>query len=206
MKNWHDTEVLNRHESDVYETSARRRLDSAETRRVPERVPERAEPHEVRRKSKCMLSTISLATPNENYKSSMTVKKPQFSTKAPKNAAVHFGNFYGLWDDVEKTYCNNHLNNRLIKDETAIKRPCRLEYTRQMVNKLEKATDEEDYIRQVSVLLKKTVEPPDFRLNQLPSRNSIPNGSRSSSDYPLWYKEPHKISLVFSNPIAQLKA
>ncbi|TGZ47043.1 Uncharacterized protein DBV15_03041 [Temnothorax longispinosus] len=157
-------------------------------------------------KSKCMLSTISLATPNKNYKSSMTVKKAQFSTKAPKNAAVHFGNFYGLWDDVGKTYCNNHFNNRLIKEETAIKRPHRLEFTRQMVNKLERATDAEDYMRQVSVLLKKTVEPPDFRLNQLPSRNSIPNGSRSSSDYPLWYKEPHKISLVFSNPIAQLKA
>ncbi|XP_077260071.1 uncharacterized protein LOC143896242 [Temnothorax americanus] len=148
------------------------------------------------RKSKCMLSTISLAT----------IKQPQFSTKAPKNAAVHFGNFYGLWDDVEKTYCNNHFNNRLIKEETAIKRPHRLEFTRQMVNKLERATDAEDYMRQVSVLLKKTVEPPDFRLNQLPSRNSIPNGSRSSSDYPLWYKEPHKISLVFSNPIAQFKA
>lgn len=64
----------------------------------------------------------------------------------------------------------------------------------------------EDYMRQVSVFLKKTVEPPNFKLNQLLPKNSIPNGIQSSSDYPLWYKEPHKLSLVFSNPIAQLKA
>ncbi|XP_039313683.1 uncharacterized protein LOC105194967 [Solenopsis invicta] len=153
------------------------------------------------RKSKCTFSTISSAISNKNCKS-MLVKQPkQFITKAPKNAAVHFGNFYGLSDDVEKRYCDNYL-----KEEIAtIKKPHRLEFTRQMVHKLERATDAVDYMRQVSVLLRKTVEPPNFRLNQLLSKDSIPNASRSSSDYPLWYKEP-KISLVFSNPIAQLKA
>lgn len=60
----------------------------------------------------------------------MTVKQSQFDTKVPKNAAVHFGNFYGLWNDAEKA-C---LNNRLIKEETEIKRPHRLQFTRQMVN------------------------------------------------------------------------
>ncbi|XP_011866879.1 PREDICTED: uncharacterized protein LOC105561481 [Vollenhovia emeryi] len=154
------------------------------------------------KKSKCTFSSISSATPNKNYTSS-TLKQPQLITKAPKDAAVHFGNFYGLWDDIGKAHCNNHWNNHLIRDGTANNRPHRLEFTRQMVHKLERVTDTEDYMRQVSVLLKKTVEPPDFRLNQLPSRNSIPNGSRSASDYPLWYKEPHKISLVYSNPIAQ---
>lgn len=53
----------------------------------------------------------------------------------PKNAAVHFGNFYGLWDDVEKTHSNNYWNNYLTKEETAIKRSHRLEFTRQMVHK-----------------------------------------------------------------------
>ncbi|KYN18802.1 hypothetical protein ALC57_08878 [Trachymyrmex cornetzi] len=132
----------------------------------------------------------------------MMVEQPQFITKAPKNAAIHFGNFYGLWNDVEKVYSNNHFT----KEKAAmIKKPHRLEFTRQMVHRLEKVTNMEDYMRQVSVLLKKTVEPPNFKLNQLLSKNSIPNGTQSSSDYPLWYKEPHKLSLIFSNPIAQLK-
>lgn len=63
----------------------------------------------------------------------MTIKQPQFGTKAPKNAAVHFGSFYGLWNDVEKADCNNRWNN-LIKEETEIKRPHRLQFTRQMVH------------------------------------------------------------------------
>ncbi|XP_011689210.1 PREDICTED: uncharacterized protein LOC105450842 isoform X2 [Wasmannia auropunctata] len=138
--------------------------------------------------------SIILPTSNKNYKSSMTIKQPHFITKAPKNAAVHFGNFYGLWDDAGKIYCNNHLKK---KETTMINRSHRLEFTRQMVHKLEKATDMEDYMRQVSVLLKKTVEPSNFRLNQFLSKNSIPDGNRSSSDYPLWYKEPHNISLIF---------
>jgi len=72
---------------------------------------------------------------------------------------------------------------------------------------LERATDMEDYMRQVSILLKKTVEPPNFRLNQFLSlKNSILNENQSFSDYPLWYKVPHTISLVFSDPIAQLEA
>ncbi|KYM96792.1 hypothetical protein ALC62_12584 [Cyphomyrmex costatus] len=150
-----------------------------------------------------MFPTISS---NINYKPSIMVEQPQFIIKTPKNAAIHFGNFYGLLNDVEKVYCNNYCDNHLIKEKTAmIKRPHRLEFTRQMVHRLEKATNMEDYTRQVSVLLKKTVEPPNFRLNQLLSKNSIPNGTQSSSDYPLWYKEPHKLSLVFSNPIAKLK-
>ncbi|EGI62231.1 PREDICTED: uncharacterized protein LOC105149320 [Acromyrmex echinatior] len=137
----------------------------------------------------------------------MMVEYPQFITEAPKNAAIHFGHFYGLWNDVEKVYSNNQWNNDFTKEKTAmIKRPHRLEFTRQMVHRLEKATNMKDYMRQVSVLLKKTVEPPNFKLNQLPPKNSIPNGTQSSSDYPLWYKEPYKLSLVFSNPIAQLKA
>lgn len=80
-----------------------------------------------------MFSTISSATSNENCKSSIIIKQPQFITKAPKNAAVHFGNFYGLWDDIGKTYCNNCSD--FIKEETAIKRPHRLEFTRQMMHK-----------------------------------------------------------------------
>jgi len=82
------------------------------------------------------MSTISSATSNKNYKSSMIVKQPQFFTKVPKNAAVHFGNFYDLWDNVEKDYYNNHWNYHVIREETAmIKKPPQLEFTRQMVHK-----------------------------------------------------------------------
>lgn len=80
-----------------------------------------------------MFSPISSATPNENYESS-TIKQPQYSIKAPKNAAVHFGNFYGLWDNVEKAHSNNYWNNHLTREETA-KISRRLEFTRQMVHK-----------------------------------------------------------------------
>lgn len=64
----------------------------------------------------------------------MIDKQPQFDIKMPKNAAVHFGNFYGLWNDVEKASHNNHWNNHFINEETEIKRPHRLQFTRQMVN------------------------------------------------------------------------
>ena len=86
------------------------------------------------RKSKCISPIISSVS-NINYKSSI-VEQPQFTTKAPKNAAIHFGNFYGLWNDVEKVYSNNQWNNYFTKEKTTMtKGPHRLEFTRQMVHR-----------------------------------------------------------------------
>ncbi|KAM0726410.1 hypothetical protein ACS0PU_007594 [Formica fusca] len=141
------------------------------------------------RKSKCLSPTISLATSNENYES---ISK-QSTTEGLENAAVHFGDFYGLRNNnVGKAYYNN-----LIEEETTtIKKKRRSNFTRQMVHKLERTTDMEDYARQISAFLKETVEPPNFRLNPFLSENSIPDGSRRFSRYPFWYKEPHKKLIV----------
>lgn len=77
------------------------------------------------RKSKYLFPTISLATPNENR------EHPQFITRAPENAAVHFGDFYGLQNNnVEKAYHNNAE-----EETTMIKKKRRSNFTRQMVHK-----------------------------------------------------------------------
>lgn len=73
-----------------------------------------------------MSPTISLAT--SNYES---ISK-QSTTEALENAAVHFGDFYGLRNNnVGKAYYNN-----LIEEETTtIKKKRRSNFTRQMVHK-----------------------------------------------------------------------
>ncbi|EFN65018.1 hypothetical protein EAG_02535, partial [Camponotus floridanus] len=115
-------------------------------------------------------------------------KHPQFMTRAHENAAVHFGDFYGFQNNNEKA-CHDNLAE---EETTTIKKKRRTNFTRQMVHKLERAIDTEDYARQISAFLKETVEPPNFRLNPFLSENSIPDGSRRFSRYPSWYKEPHK--------------
>ncbi|EFN83504.1 hypothetical protein EAI_15439 [Harpegnathos saltator] len=126
----------------------------------------------------------------------------------PEHVAAHFGNFYGLWGNAKKkTPCESRRGNVLGAEETAATGGRRRsEFTRRMVHRLQRASDTGNYARQVSTLLKETVEPPNFRLSPFLSENSIPNGSRGISDYPLWYKKPHEIPLVFSNPIAQADA
>lgn len=60
-------------------------------------------------------------------------------------------------------------------------------------NRLERSAGTEEYARQVSALLEETVEPANFRVNPLPSENSIPNGRQNPTGYPLWYKDPYKM-------------
>lgn len=68
--------------------------------------------------------------------------------------------------------------------------------------RLEQATDMKDYTRQVSTLLQKTVEPPNFKLHQLISDNSMFDTKRRFLNYyPSWYKEPSKVPLLFSNSV-----
>ncbi|XP_014486070.1 PREDICTED: uncharacterized protein LOC106750319 [Dinoponera quadriceps] len=142
----------------------------------------------------------------EKYK--LTAERPEnIATKPSTYVAAHFGNFYDLRDNAGRTCRDNRRRNFLGAERTIATngdRRRRSEFTRQMVRKLERASDIEDYARQVSALLKETVEPPNFRLDPFLSENSIPNGSRRIPDYPLWYKEPHDIPLVFSNSTAQL--
>ncbi|KAL6437163.1 hypothetical protein ACFW04_005027 [Cataglyphis niger] len=141
-------------------------------------------------KSKCLSPTISLAMSNGNYES--ISKYPQSIIDALENTAVHFGDFYGLRNNVG-TVCYNNL----VEKETAIKKRHRSNFTRQMVHKLERTTDTEDYARQISIFLKETVEPPNFKLNpKFLSENSIPDGRRRFSRYPFWYKEPNKKLIV----------
>ncbi|XP_050451735.1 uncharacterized protein LOC126851628 [Cataglyphis hispanica] len=140
-------------------------------------------------KSKCLSPTISLATSNGNYES--ISKYPPSIMEALENTAVHFGDFYGLQNNVGTAYYNN-----VAEEETAIKKRHRLNFTRQMVHKLERTTDTEDYARQISVFLQETVEPPNFKLNPFLSENSIPDGRRRFSRYPFWYKEPNKKLIV----------
>ncbi|XP_032685021.1 uncharacterized protein LOC116850626 [Odontomachus brunneus] len=159
---------------------------------------------------RCVSSRVSsaAATAAKKCKSHTTAEQPgNIAETTQKHVAVHFGNFYGLRDNIKETHRDNRWSNTLgAKEITATEWKRRSEFTRQMVHKLERASDTEDYARQVSTLLKETVEPPNFRLNPFLSENSIPSGGRRISDYPLWYKEPHEIPLVFSNPIAQLDA
>ncbi|XP_020300625.1 uncharacterized protein LOC109864121 [Pseudomyrmex gracilis] len=141
-------------------------------------------------KSKRAFSTI---LPAESHRPRVV------SEEAQLDAAVHFGKFYEVQsNNAEKLYCDQR------NDPADGLRTRRSEFTRQMVHKLERITDAKDYARQVSILLKETVEPPNFKLNSLLSENSIPD--RRCSDYPLWYKEPHEAPLAFSNPNAQLDA
>lgn len=67
----------------------------------------------------------------------------------------------------------------------------------QLIPRLERTAGTEDYARQVSALLEETVEPAHFKLHSLPTENSIPDGRYNPTGFPLWYKEPYKIPLVF---------
>lgn len=58
-----------------------------------------------------------------------------------KHVAVHFGNFYGIRDNVQKTRCNNRESNFRGVERTAAAAAAaaegkrRSEFTRQMVHK-----------------------------------------------------------------------
>lgn len=67
-----------------------------------------------------------------------------------------------------------------------------------LTHRLERTAGTEEYARQVSDLLEEIAEPAHFKLRSLPNENSIPDGRYSPSGYPLWYKDPYKMPLVFS--------
>lgn len=66
-----------------------------------------------------------------------------------------------------------------------------------LIPRLERTAGTKEYARQVSALLEETVEPAHFKLHSLPTENSIPDGRYNPTGFPLWYKEPYKMPLVF---------
>ncbi|XP_015181922.1 PREDICTED: uncharacterized protein LOC107069267 [Polistes dominula] len=121
--------------------------------------------------------------------------------KVPRDAAVHFGNFYGITENtIRKTNNGDHgVKNVDLKAST------KSEFTRQMFHKLERSAGTEEYARQVSALLEETVEPANFRVNPLPSENSIPDGRQNPTGYPLWYKDPYKMPITAKREYQLLK-
>ncbi|XP_033336073.2 uncharacterized protein LOC117226135 [Megalopta genalis] len=146
------------------------------------------------RKQKYQFSRSSPGT-DENAASSTASKDARLSPNLPKDAAVHFGNFYGVSECANKPRPGKIQGSPNPVPQLTRTTP-RLEFTRQMVHKLERTAGTEDYARQVSALLEETVEPAHFRLHSMPTENSIPDGGRQNpSGYPLWYKEPYKTPL-----------
>ncbi|XP_017759300.1 PREDICTED: uncharacterized protein LOC108550150 [Eufriesea mexicana] len=114
----------------------------------------------------------------------------RLTSNLPDDAAVHFGSFYG----VEQNESRVARAKGLRESAPASRKPTpRLEFTRQMVQKLERTAGTEDYARQVSALLEETVEPAHFKLHSMPTENSIPDGRYNPTGFPLWYKEPYKM-------------
>ncbi|KAG7210490.1 hypothetical protein KM043_012011 [Ampulex compressa] len=122
--------------------------------------------------------------------SDRSCKQPRSSSNIPKDAAVHFGAFYGLLgENTSKGFCAGKKG-EVINNGGGV--TPRMEFTRQMVNRLERTAGTEDYARQVSALFEKTVEPPNFKLAPLPPENSIPDGRENPSGCPLWYRDPYR--------------
>ncbi|XP_076679997.1 uncharacterized protein LOC143375106 [Andrena cerasifolii] len=116
----------------------------------------------------------------------------KLATSLPKDAAVHFGNFYGVHGSSKKLQPGK-VTSSAAGTAPSFRVTPRLEFTRQMVQKLERTAGTEEYARQVSALLDETVEPPHFKPHSLPAENSIPDGRHNPSGYPLWYKDPYKM-------------
>ncbi|KZC13725.1 PREDICTED: uncharacterized protein LOC107191835 [Dufourea novaeangliae] len=141
-------------------------------------------------------SHFSKSTPNTEEEDSvnrgLSKNARLTSSNVPKDAAVHFGNFYGVQESSNKPQ-PGRIKGSLEPVPQPVRIAPRLEFTRQMVHKLERTAGTDEYARQVSALLEETVEPPHFRLHSVPPENSIPDGRQNPTGYPLWYKEPYKI-------------
>ncbi|XP_076292389.1 uncharacterized protein LOC143214828 [Lasioglossum baleicum] len=156
------------------------------------------------RKQKSQFSKTSVNTEDNAAKTGS--KDARLTSNLPKDAAVHFGNFYGLHESTNKPRPGKIQGSSPHGSEPTRTTP-RLEFTRQMVHKLERTAGTEEYARQVSALLEETVEPAHFRLHSLPTENSIPDGGRQNpSGYPLWYKEPYKTPLAQADICKLLKS
>ncbi|XP_076624616.1 uncharacterized protein LOC143343523 [Colletes latitarsis] len=138
-------------------------------------------------------SHFSRSTLNATENDTGSYKLPRgfgLASNVPKDAAVHFGNFYGVQKDSKPQ--TGKTKNSFDSAFSSLRTAPRLEFTRQMVHKLERTAGTAEYARQVSALLEETVEPPHFKLHSVPAENSIPDGRQNPSGYPLWYKEPFK--------------
>ncbi|CAL7945525.1 unnamed protein product [Xylocopa violacea] len=155
----------------------------------------------VGKKRKSRPSKSSLSIPAREGQSSSTKDKvpkdARLISELPQDAAVHFGNFYGIQGSVNKPQAGR-VKSSLESTVPFYKATPRFEFTRQMVQKLERTVGTEDYARQVSALLEETVEPAHFKLHSLPTKNSIPDGRHNPTGFPLWYKEPYKMSFTSS--------
>ncbi|XP_017892148.1 uncharacterized protein LOC108632229 [Ceratina calcarata] len=143
---------------------------------------------------------------NSNAKSEQEnpQKDSRITSTLPEDTAVHFGRFYGV-EDANKPKAGRVKTS---SDPTAVpyyRLTPRLEFTRQMVQKLERTAGTEEYARQVSALLEETVEPAHFKLHSLPTENSIPDGRHNPTGFPLWYKEPFKMPFTSDEVYKLLK-
>ncbi|KAI4487428.1 hypothetical protein M0804_005577 [Polistes exclamans] len=137
-------------------------------------------------------------TPTGNVKSNIPKLSP---LKVPRDAAVHFGNFYGITENTIRKINNGDHG----VENVDLNASTKSEFTRQMFHKLERSAGTEEYARQVSALLEETVEPANFRVNPLPSENSIPDGRQNPTGYPLWYKDPYKMPITAKREYQLLK-
>ncbi|XP_076751568.1 uncharacterized protein LOC143432222 [Xylocopa sonorina] len=155
----------------------------------------------VEKKQKSHPSKSSLSIPATNGQSPSTKNKVPKNTRLiselPQDTAVHFGNFYGIQETVNKAQAGR-VRSSLESTAPFRKLTPRFEFTRQMVQKLERTVGTENYARQVSDLLEEIVEPAHFKLHSLPTKNSIPDGRHNPTGFPLWYKEPYKMPLISS--------
>ncbi|XP_054008891.1 uncharacterized protein LOC128892475 [Hylaeus anthracinus] len=149
-------------------------------------------PRFARRKQKSHFSRNTSNNVENDSRPSKLPKDARLASNVPKDAAVHFGNFYDVQGGSNKPQLEK-TRSSLNSTSSPLRTAPRLEFTRQMVHKLERTAGTEEYARQVSVLLEETVEPPHFKLHSVPAENSIPDGKQNPSGYPLWYKEPYKM-------------
>ncbi|XP_024227287.1 uncharacterized protein LOC100745438 [Bombus impatiens] len=160
------------------------------------------------RKQKSNFSKSSTnAADKELAKNNKAAKDTRLTTNLPDDAAVHFGNFYGIQKKSNKPRAGRvrSLLDSTSPSSTSYKPTPRLEFTRQMVQKLERTAGTKEYARQVSALLEETVEPAHFKLHSLPTENSIPDGRYNPTGFPLWYKEPYKMPFASDEVYKLLK-
>ncbi|XP_050593305.1 uncharacterized protein LOC126923664 [Bombus affinis] len=160
------------------------------------------------RKQKSNFSKSSTnAADKELAKKNKAAKDTRLTTNLPDDAAVHFGNFYGIQKKSNKPRAGRvrSLLDSTSPSSTSYKPTPRLEFTRQMVQKLERTAGTKEYARQVSALLEETVEPAHFKLHSLPTENSIPDGRYNPTGFPLWYKEPYKMPFASDEVYKLLK-
>lgn len=131
-------------------------------------------------------------------------KDNRIASILPEDAAVHFGRFYGV-EDANKPKAGRVKTSSEPNAVPYCRVTPRLEFTRQMVQKLERTAGTEEYARQVSALLEETVEPAHFKLHSMPTENSIPDGRHNPTGFPLWYKEPFKTPLASDEVYKLLK-